>query len=124
MERPFIKDEAMEAKIREALVFVEKNHPEEREFIDRKLKHIVLVGGEPYEGDIIIHDYERESIIGEYYIHVDSARNFSISDIADRLSLAALLIENKKGIRIDDSWISPGKEIEDLMASTGRLCCV
>jgi len=124
MERPVIRDEAMDTKIKEALKFVEKNHPEEKKLIDRRLKYIVLIGGEFYDGDVIIHDFKGESIMGEYHIHIDKVRELSVSDLAERLSLVAAVINSKAGVRIGSSWTFPGLEIESLIASVGSLCHV
>lgn len=116
--RPVIREEAIYARIREAISFAGESRPVMRKVIERRLKHIVPLGGERFEGTIVIHNYEGESVIGEYNIHEDSIKSLSVEDLAERISIVALLIEMEQDARPIGTWTLSGREVDSLIGKS------
>ncbi|MDD4931130.1 MAG: hypothetical protein PHG66_03165 [Candidatus Colwellbacteria bacterium] len=119
MERLLIRnDEVAEAKLREAISYIGENCPNVRELIEKRLKHIDFLGGPVFNGNLVIHNYRGESVIGEYQISVAKAADLSIADLADRICAAAIIVAAEEAARPLGSWILSGEEVE-LMVSYG-----
>lgn len=112
--RPCIKDEVCEDKIREAISLIGIVDRDVGKMVERRLKHVVVLGGRYFSGSLIIHNSRGESVFGEYHIHANGVKMMSVEALAKRLVAAAWLIELEEDSRQYESWSLSGDEVESI----------
>lgn len=110
--RPCIRDQVCDDKISEAISLIGTVDHDVRKMVERRLKHVVVLGGKYFAGILIIHNSRGESVFGEYHIHADSVKTMSVENLAKRIVAAAWLIELEDDSRQYESWSLSGDEVE------------